>query len=160
VASPLNVCHNVWEREDSPKFSWLFKGVRRGFNSNSREDLDRNHKDISSEKVEDHVGSKSTRHRKKSKHLASRGYPSWRLLPDDDGCLIPLFLTKVSSAVTPCCSKSRLRTIVEVTQHPIPLPLSLDASSWLMDVLMIASEKDWASPTEESTKLYKVEQLL
>lgn len=35
---------------------------------------------------------------------------------------------------------------MEVTQHPIPLPLSLDASSWLMDVLMIASEKDWASP--------------
>jgi hypothetical protein len=41
------------------------QGSAKGFNSNSREDLDRNHKDISSEKVEDHIGSKSTRHRKK-----------------------------------------------------------------------------------------------
>jgi hypothetical protein len=56
-----------WEREESPEFSWSFKGMRRGFDCKCGDDLDRRWGIISVVGAIDII---------RSKHLASRGYPT------------------------------------------------------------------------------------
>ncbi|CAD6249272.1 unnamed protein product [Miscanthus lutarioriparius] len=143
------------EREESPDFSWPFKGMRRSFNCKGGEEMDRNHFDIGSEEVMDHASSRNNKdHKKQAPSLkrVSFATPIAQVMGEhaptiaDDGRLI-------LPVVIPCMLfESHLYTTVQTTQHPTPLPSYLNASSWLME-MPIPSYKDWEPPTEASTKI-------
>ena len=113
----------------------------------------------------DHLSSRSNRHHKKqapSLERVSFVIPISQFMGEhapamaDDAHLIlpgttPLFNESIFIC-DPMLLEFHLCTAVEAAPHPTPLPPSLDASPWLME-MAIPSHKDWDPPIEALPKI-------